>query len=183
MPSYPIEIHGIFIAPSHRVFGHKPPQDLGGGDLQSLTNARLIADSGIEGDRFCRHRPDYNGHVTFFSLEVWIEIKKCLSLPDTVGPEIARRNIIVSGVDLKALYDQPFEIQGIQFAGTVHCAPCLAMNEAIGKDARTALYARGGLRAQVRSSGELKTGKSELTAEVEFDPIQAAFQEPKPDLP
>ncbi len=157
MNRYPIEIHGIYTAPDHKVFGQRGG-NLDGADLRSHSTINLIADSGIEGDRFCRHRPDYNGHVTFFSLEVWQALAKALSLPDSMGPEVTRRNLIVSGVDLKALYGVPFRIQGVHFLGATHCAPCLAMNRVLGPGAREALRSRGGLRAQNASSRPYSIG-------------------------
>ena len=179
---YPIEIVGIFIAPEHRVFG-QDKEDVSGEDLLSKEEVNLVADTGIEGDRFFRHRPDYNGHVTFFSQEVWDEVKQELNLPDSLGPELTRRNVIVSGVDLKALYGASFEINGIQFVGTVHCAPCPAMNRAIGAGATAALRGRGGLRAQLKSDGALKIGLAELTTEVYFDAGDAATQPKQIKLP
>ncbi len=179
---YPIEIHGIYIAPRHRVFG-RGEEDLSGEDLESKVTAKLIANAGIEGDRFCRPRPEYNGHVTFFSKEVWDDVSETLDLPDAMGSEIVRRNIVISGVDLKALYGVSFMIQNIQFMGTVHCAPCLAMNRALGARAREAMRSRGGLRAQVKTSGILKTGSSDLWTEVAFDPENAASQAPLPRIP
>ncbi len=182
MYHYPIEILRLLIAPEHKVFG-KGEEDLSGGDLQSKPRINLIADSGIEGDRFCRLRPDYNGHVTFFSQEVWDEVSKELELPSMVGPELTRRNIILSGVDLKALYGASFVIQDIQFSGTVHCAPCPAMNRAIGPGATVALRSRGGLRAQVKTGGVLSLGTNELITHVILDPKNAATQIPQPKLP
>ena len=182
MPNYPIEIHGLFIAPEHKVFG-KDQEDLSGHDLISRSEVNLIANAGIEGDRFCKLRPDYNGHVTFFSQEVWEEVKQELGIEDTIGPELTRRNIIVSGVDLKALYGAGFEINGIQFQGTIHCSPCPAMNRAIGSGATAALRGRGGLRAQVKSNGTLKTGSAELVTDVSFDVGNAGTQPPKTKLP
>ncbi len=182
MHRYGIHIHGLFTAQEHRVFG-KAEQDLSGKDLLANSQVNLLVDSGIEGDRFCRHRPDYNGHVTFFSQEVWEELVKELNLPNTLGPELTRRNIIVSGVDLKSLYGVPFEINGVQFKGTIHCAPCPAMNRAIGAGATAVLRSRGGLRAQVKSNGRLRMGACDLKTSCDFDPKNAASQIPLPKLP
>ena len=182
MPLYPIQILSIHIAPDHKIFG-KTDEDLSGADLISLSKAQFIADSGIEGDRFCRHRPKYNGHVTFFSAEVWEAITESFELNQSIGPEILRRNILVSGVDLKALYGQAFSIQGIQFLGTVHCAPCTAMNRALGDGARAALRDRGGLRAQVKSGGRLRLGKSDLATNASMIPNHAATRPDQPSLP
>jgi len=182
MNSYSIEIHGIFTAPEHKIFGKKT-EDLSGGDLISKTSANLIADCGIEGDRFCRSRPNYNGHITFFSQEAWNEISEILNLPKSIRPEITRRNIIVSGVDLKALYQTSFAIQNIQFMGATHCAPCIAMNKALGPGAREAMRGRGGLRAQIKSNGNLCTGSAELLTDTHFDPRNASKQPPLAKIP
>ena len=182
MNHYPIEIQGIFIAPAHQVFGVSRG-DVSGQDLVELSEAKLIEDAGIEGDRFCRPRPDYNGHVTFFSKEVWDEIAGEFDLSEGMGPEVLRRNIIVSGIDLKALYGAPFSISDIEFLGTVHCAPCIAMNSALGEGARKALRSRGGLRAQVKTSGVLKPGPCQLATRVRIKAGNAAEQEPELDLP
>ena len=150
MSVYPIEIHSLHIAPKHRVFG-RGQEDVSGGDLLSMESVKVVADTGIEGDRFCRYRPEYNGHVTFFSREVWDDISRILDIFPERGPELTRRNVIVSGVDLKALYGVEFSLQDIQFFGTGHCSPCPAMNRAIGEGATKALRGRGGLRSQVKS--------------------------------
>ena len=39
-------------------------------------------------------------------------------------------SIIVSGVDLNDLIGIDFELQGVQFRGTTHCAPCYWMDNA-----------------------------------------------------
>ena len=137
MPVYPIEIHSLYIASNHRVFGGGQ-KDLSGSDLLPMDSVNVVADSGIEGDRFFRYRPDYNGHVTFFSREVWEDVVQILSLPLEMGPELTRRNVIVSGVDLKALYGVEFLVQDIQFFGTgplllcVHVEPEYPQNAYAG---------------------------------------------------
>lgn len=182
MPIYPIEIHSLHIAPEHRVFG-RGQEDLSGADLRSMESVKVVADSGIAGDRFCRYRPGYNGHVTFFSREVWDDVSRILDISPARGPELTRRNIIVSGVDLKALYGVEFSLQDIQFFGTRHCSPCPAMNRAIGEGATKALRGRGGLRAQVKSSGTLKVGQYNLSTEAIFDFRKAGEQPASLKLP
>lgn len=182
MPIYPIAIEGLFIAPKHRIFG-RGQEDLSGSDLLPKDEVTVIADAGIEGDRFCRHRPSYNGHVTFFSREVWDDLSEMLNLPASMGPELTRRNVIVSGVNLKALYGVEFTLQDIRFFGSGHCAPCPAMNRAIGAGATKALRGRGGLRAQVKTAGVLQVGRCNLITEAVFDPREANDQPRSPKLP
>jgi MOSC domain-containing protein YiiM len=148
-------IRQIFISPAHNYFGHygKPA---GTAPVVELTEATLVAGQGIEGDRFFGYKSDYKGQVTFFSSEIHDQLCAQLQVWDR-GPEVFRRNIIVSGVDLNSLIGQEFEIQGIRFLGMAECSPCEWMDQAFHPGAEIALKNQGGLRAKVLSSGILRT--------------------------
>ena len=78
------------------------------------------------------------------------------------SPGILRRNVIVSGVDLKGLIGADFELQGVQFRGTAQCAPCYWMNTAFAPGAEKFLAGRGGLRARILTDGRISVGDAEL---------------------
>lgn len=123
--------------------------------MVELPEATLVAGQGIEGDRFYGYKQDYNGQVTFFSFEVYEEM--CQLFPDVRhGPEVFRRNVIVSGVNLEQWIGQEFEIQGIRFFGASDCAPCYWMDQAFAPGAEAALQGRGGLRARILEGGVLR---------------------------
>jgi MOSC domain-containing protein YiiM len=149
-----LKIIHIFISPEHNYFGHhgKPS---GSAPLAALDEAELVAGKGIVGDRFFGWKDDYPGQVTFFSLEVHQEVCAELGVSDR-GPEVYRRNLVVTGADLNALIGSEFEVQGVRFQGMAEAKPCYWMDEAVAPGAEEALKGRGGLRAKVLSHGTLR---------------------------
>jgi MOSC domain-containing protein YiiM len=111
---------------------------------------------GIRGDRYFDFKGDYKGQITFFSHEVFDELCTTLGTHDC-SPSAARRNVITRGVDLNDFIGREFEAQGIRFYGTQECAPCYWMDRAFAPGAHEFLKGRGGLRAKILSSGELRS--------------------------
>lgn len=149
-----IQIEHLFISPGHNFYGHhgKPPGD---NETIAVDAIECVAGSGIQGDRYFDHKPDYKGQITFFSMEVFEEL--CASLGVSgIPPSAVRRNVFTRGIDLNQWIGQEFEIQGIRFSGSEECRPCYWMDQAIGPGAESFLKGRGGLRARVLSSGVLK---------------------------
>src|SRR5437870_1092518 len=122
-------IEQIFISPGHNYFGHhgKPPGDF---PLVEVPQIECVAGHGIRGDRFFDYRDDYKGQITFFSAEVFAELKRALGLTNTSAGAL-RRNVIVSGVDLNELIGVDFETQGVRLRGMAECKPCYWMDTAI----------------------------------------------------
>ncbi len=185
MFTYPIQIKGLYRAPEHIYFGRKA---LGPGEdnLEPMESLDLVEHQGIIGDRFFGNGPEFNGHITFFAWEVYQELIQSnipQRNPANINPGVLRRNVIIEGVDLRSLFGQPFHIGNIAFQGTIHCAPCQWMNHAYGEGALTVLHGRGGLRAQVKSSGTLTPGAHTLSTDTPFDPKDAAARVTPPQLP
>ena len=184
MPSYPIQIKGLYIAPEHRFYNHEEP-NWGDEKLMTVQTIEIVENEGIRGDRFFGKGEDFVGHVTFFAWEVFQTL-----LMDGIGQEkttpvhagLFRRNIVVEGIDLRALIGQAFEIGGIAFEGTKHCAPCRYMEHSFGTGALAALKGRGGLRARAKGSGTLQLGAATLETEIEYNPLEAAEPIPAPPL-
>ena len=149
-----IRVRHLFISPGHNYFGHHGGP-AGEHPVMAVNQIECVAGRGIRGDRFFDFKEDYKGQVTFFSLEVLEAMQRELNLPKA-QPELTRRNVVVSGVDLNTLIGQEFEVQQVRFAGVAECRPCAWMNRAFG-DARAEnwLKGRGGLRARVLSDGVL----------------------------
>jgi MOSC domain-containing protein YiiM len=149
-----MKIEHIYISAGHNYFGHHG-QPAGEEPAVEVREARLVAGQGIEGDRFFGFKEDYKGQITFFSREMYDSLCAQFQVWDR-GPEVFRRNVIVSGVDLNALIGVEFELQGIRFAGVAECTPCYWMDAAFHPGAEEALRGRGGLRARILSSGTLR---------------------------
>jgi MOSC domain-containing protein YiiM len=148
-------IRHIFISPEHIYYGHHG-QTPGDAPMVEVDRAECVAGRGIMGDRFFDYKKDYRGQITFFSDEVYEQLLAEFGLEKHgKPPSIFRRNVIVSGVDLNEWIGVEFEIDGVQFKGTGECSPCHWMNEAVCHGAEQWLKGRGGLRAQILTSGLL----------------------------
>ena len=149
-----VKIRHLFISPDHNYVGHfgKPP---GENPIVEVDEADCRAGSGIVGDRYFDHKPDYKGQITFFEMETHEAMCDRFNVFDK-GPETYRRNVIVEGVDLNEFIGKEFEIQGVRFFGTEEAKPCFWMDRAFHEGAEEALRGKGGLRAKILSSGMLR---------------------------
>lgn len=151
-------IEQIFTSPGHNYFGHygRPPDDF---PLEAADEIECVAGRGIQGDRFFDFKDNYKGQITFFAREVFDLLAKELG-ESTKSPGVLRRNVVVSGVELSDLIGADFELQGVRFRGTAHCAPCPWMNQAFASGTEKFLALRGGLRAHILSDGRLRVGEA-----------------------
>ncbi|MCC6235477.1 MAG: molybdenum cofactor biosysynthesis protein [Verrucomicrobiales bacterium] len=149
-----MQVVHLFISPGHNYLGHhgQPP---GEHPIVEVPSIRCVEGRGLEGDRYFDHREDFKGQITFFAWEVYRELSVRFGRAD-LTPAVFRRNVIVRGVDLNALVGTAFELQGVRFVGAEQCKPCYWMDRAFGPGAEAALEGKGGLRARILSSGELR---------------------------
>jgi MOSC domain-containing protein YiiM len=150
-----VKICHLYISPGHNFFGHhgRDPDEFPTIEVPTI---ECVATHGVRGDRFFNYRYDYQGQITFFSLEVFDELCGALELQDC-SPSLVRRNVMTREVDLNELIDRDFEVQGVKFHGTGECRPCYWMDRAIAPGAEQFLKGRGGLRAKILSDGQLKS--------------------------
>jgi len=126
--------------------------------MVEVTELECVAERGIRGDRFFDYKENYPGQITFFSVEVFAEICTRLGVPGR-SPGVARRNVVVTDVDLNLLIGKQFDVQGVRFGGACECSPCYWLDEVIAPGAEAALQGRGGLRARILTGGTLRTEK------------------------
>lgn len=157
-----MEICQLYISPGHNFFGHhgREPDQYPAIKVPSI---ECVAGRGIRGDRFFDYKENYKGQIAFFAFEVFEELCRALSVQNC-SPAWLRRNAITRGVDLNALIDQEFEIDGVRFYGTGECRPCYWMDRAIAPGAEDFLKGQGGLRARILSDGTLHAKASLLAA-------------------
>jgi MOSC domain-containing protein YiiM len=149
-----IRVGQLFVSPGHNFFGHHG-QPAGRHPTLAVDQIECVAGRGIRGDRFFDFKADYEGQITFFSLEVFDALCRELNLPHA-QPSATRRNAFVRGVDLNALVGAEFEVQSVRFAGVAECSPCDWMDVALGPGAEAWLQGRGGLRARILTDGVLR---------------------------
>lgn len=148
-----MRIRHLFISPGHNYFGHHG-QPAGKHPVIEVAEIECVAGRGIRGDRFFDFKANYNGQITFFSLETFITMCVTLKLSGK-SPSAARRNVLIEGANLNLLIGAEFEIQGVKFRGMAHCKPCYWMDQAFAPGAELFLQNRGGLRAQILTDGKL----------------------------
>jgi MOSC domain-containing protein YiiM len=152
-----IRVNHIFISPGHNFVGHHGGQ-AGKNPTVEVDEVECVAGRGLRGDRFFDYKENYEGQITFFSLDVFDGLCRELNLPDA-GPQATRRNVFIRGVDLNAFIGVEFEIQGIRFKGVCESKPCYWMDVALGAGAEKWLQGNGGLRARILTSGLLRREK------------------------
>ncbi|NLT72089.1 MAG: molybdenum cofactor biosysynthesis protein [Verrucomicrobiaceae bacterium] len=151
-----MKILHLFVSPAHIYVGHYGGP-AGTTPIVEVEEIECVAGSGIRGDRYFDHKPDYKGQITFFEIETHRRL--CAQFPASKrGPDCYRRNVIVEGQDLNALIGREFEIQGLRFLGTEESKPCFWMEEAFGEGAVESLSGKGGLRAKILAGGRLRRG-------------------------
>ncbi|WP_461665979.1 molybdenum cofactor biosysynthesis protein [Gordonia sputi] len=171
---YDVEIVTFVVSPAHAYFGR--PKDGPAADVPTETPSSIdiIADKGIRGDRFFGVRAHTEAAVTFLALEAWE------AAAGDVDPVVARRNVVVRGLELDPLRGREFSVDTgdgpVRFRGGRPAHPCAWMDTMAGEGARKALIGRGGLRAQPLTSGTLRLGRASIVTDTELDAARAAAQ-------
>ncbi len=75
-----------------------------------------------------------------------------------VAPEMLRRNLLVSGINLAALKGRQVRIGNVVVSIDVICAPCSRMEETLGKGGYSAVRGHGGWCASVLQPGLIRVG-------------------------
>ncbi|MBY4894416.1 MOSC domain-containing protein [Rhodobacteraceae bacterium N5(2021)] len=126
------------------------PKRLAG--LQPVPEASLQAD-GLQGD----HARPGKRALTLIQAEHLPVIAALAGLPD-LAPEVLRRNLVISRLNLQALRGKQIRIGEALIEITIPCAPCSRMEAALGPGGYTAMRGHGGWCAQVLEPGQLSIG-------------------------
>jgi MOSC domain-containing protein YiiM len=169
--TYPITIRHIFISRGHNYFGR--PKD--GPNTYETVDADVVeavGGQGLVGDRYFGVAAHYDAQVTFVAWEVFRALQDEFGRPDW-SPILMRRNIVIEGVPLLQLINQPFALDfgshQVEFLGAKHCAPCAWMDAMLSPGAQKFLRGRGGLRARIVKGGEIRKGAAVLSTPAPLD--------------
>ena len=125
------------------------------GEVLSAKKVNILKESGIEGDHYGKLG---NRMVTIIQKEHLEVIAKILDT-DQIDPKLTRRNIVVSGFNLRALIGHKFRIgESAILLATGDCVPCNRMEENFGPGGYQALVGHGGITCKVIESGVLEIG-------------------------
>jgi MOSC domain-containing protein YiiM len=110
---------------------------------------------GVSGDRYSKL--DGNRQVTLIGAENLAAIGAFLGTA-SVDPEAVRRNIVIEGLNLRALKERRFRLGEAILQTTGECHPCSRMEEILGIGGYNAMRGQGGITAKVLRGGMVKLG-------------------------
>ena len=133
-----------------------------GAPMSAVTEIRVIAGKGLEGDRYFRKTGSYSKipgsgrEVTLIEIEAIDALQREYRID--IDPGQARRNIVTRGVALNHLINREFSIGETVLRGTRLCDPCSHLEKLTVKGTLRGLIHRGGLRADVVRGGIIRVG-------------------------
>jgi MOSC domain-containing protein YiiM len=110
----------------------------------------VVAGCGLEGDRHFRRGQRPGGALTLIEAKVLEDV-------ELTGPE-SRRQLVVRGVRLNELAGKRFRVGEVECLGFELCEPCLHLQSLTRPGIIDELVHRGGLNADVLSSGTVAVG-------------------------
>ena len=130
----------------------------------SLNSVLATADGGLAGERTDGGKTRKR-QVTLIQHEHLAAVASILQRED-LDPALTHRNLVVSGINLRALLHARFQIGEAVFQGTVECPPCSLMERNLGPGGYNAMLGHGGLCAQVVRDGLIRVGDAVLFLEL-----------------
>ena len=121
-----------------------------------VVSVKATASDGLEGDR-AGSGASKKRQVTLIQHEHLVAVGSLLGT-EPINPDLTRRNIVVSGINLLSLKDKPFQIGEAVFLGTGLCAPCSKMETNLGEGGYQAMRGHGGITARVVDDGTIAVG-------------------------
>jgi hypothetical protein len=171
---YRFDVVSLLVSPAHAYFGRAKDGPAADVTTKTPESVEVVANKGLRGDRFFGVRAHTEAAVTFLALEAWE------AAAGNADPVLARRNVMLRGLELDPLRGEEFEIDAgagpVRFRGGRPAHPCIWMDSMAGQGTRKALIGRGGLRAQPLTSGVLRVGPATIRCRVELDATRAADQ-------
>lgn len=128
--------------------------------LAALDGVEITREGGVAGDHYSgRPAPDGRGgkrQVTLIQVEDLAAIASYLGR--AVTPFDLRRNLVVEGVNLRALKDRRFQVGAVTLEATGDCHPCSQMETILGPGGYNAVRGHGGITARVVEGGLVRVG-------------------------
>jgi MOSC domain-containing protein YiiM len=127
-----------------------------------VQTVELEAARGIVGDRY--QSIGGNRQVTLIGEENLRAIAAFIGRELPVAPDLVRRNIVVSGLNLLALKEHRIRIGEALLEVSGECHPCSRMEEMIGVGGYNAMRGQGGITAKVIEGGRVAIGDRVIRA-------------------
>ena len=119
------------------------------GAPRTVDAVEVAAGHGLEGD--------YHSDLTLIAAEALDGLREDTGIE--LSGEQSRRNVLTRGIDLNALVGRRFRVGEVEAVGVELAEPCTKLRRLSGEPGvLRGLVHRGGLRADVVSSGRIKIG-------------------------
>ncbi len=129
--------------------------------MDALSEARLVAGIGLEGDRYATRLGTYSKkhHIDRQVTLIEVEVLEALACDRSVelAPHEHRRNLTTRGVPLNHLVGQYFRIGDCVFYGGRLNVPCLYLENLVAKNVFKPLLNRSGLNCRIIVGGIIRT--------------------------
>jgi MOSC domain-containing protein YiiM len=130
--------------------------------MEMLPEARLIAGTGIEGDRYATRLGTYSHrhHVDRQATLIEVETLEALARDRNIAlaPHEHRRNLTTRGVPLNHLVGQYFRVGDCVLYGGRLNVPCIYLETVVGKKVFKPLLNRSGLNCRIVVGGIARVG-------------------------
>lgn len=136
-------------------------------EMEELKSARLVANRGIEGDRYFLGTGTYSNlpavrDVTLIEVEVLEALARndppLQEAPIHLTPSDHRRNLTVRGVPLAHLVGVRFQVGDVVLRGARLNFPCKYLEQLLGRPVYQPLYNRAGLNCTIETDGVIACG-------------------------
>ena len=161
-------VHSIHVAPLARA------------PMHAVDQAEAMPGIGLEGDRYARrqgtfYKPEPDYELTLIEAEAIEAANRDYDLKLTVGE--TRRNVATWGVPLNHLVGKEFLLGEVRVRGIRLCEPCGHLERLTDRPVIEALRHRGGLRAQILTSGVIRKGDGITGRLMSRDSSASTFRE------
>lgn len=127
------------------------------GEIAIVNEAEVVAERGIVGDHKIKGRAGSKRQVTLIQQEHLAAVAGMLHR-DQVLPELVRRNLVISGINLLALKGKQFRIGDVVLEFSGPCEPCSRMESVLGAGGYNAMRGHGGITAKILCGGTIRIG-------------------------
>jgi hypothetical protein len=131
------------------------------GPMRAVSAAEAVEERGLRGDRYERGAGTFSnprGHGYDLTLVEAEALEELSAKGVKLAPVEARRNLVVRGIALDDLIGRRFRVGEVECFGQRRCEPCAHLERLTRPGVLRGLVHRGGLRADVLSSGGIRTG-------------------------
>ena len=125
-------------------------------EIHSVSEVTANPDTGLEGDHFKKSSTGKH-QVTLIQQEHLDVVAQILGKSE-ITPELLRRNIVVSDINLLTLKHQQFQVGEVMLETTGICAPCSRMEENLGTAGYNSMRGHGEITAKIIQGGQIKIG-------------------------